>query len=482
MDMIMSKIMIKIKRIGTGIMGCLRNLRMGLEDKGMKRKVSLIILLFFMLCGLAFTTEAGEEKSLSFNEGTDSLAFSLMKEIATKYFDAKKRPEIKVAIFDFTDRNGDVTVGSRYISNRIKLAFGTSPQFALLSVQEFEKSGSLVYAEEFEKNGRLRDRIVGEVKADVYVLGRIDTSGGAKVDCQVDLWGLKPPFDDFSNIGSLKELKETEKGLTEEILAPLPWRADLSPSGLEFFNLVLVRGSAETSEIADIGNLGEVIFLSQPICDDLNLSWQVRADGMVYDMRKETDAGTLRSRTGQVMQSRVKSAQTLKELSYIIKNFGLVVKEAGGTAYQLQSYIIPEKSDFYFVPYRSEGTGLRFMYLWGKRGRSKNPSPHETGKGWKLYVADQDFKNIMPVGTHTATATFEPIAESEYGTKKPRAEYVSRFKFSVKPGLNIYVINYVYRRDQPEIFVRRLEIEGSKDVQVKRIKRITEIYRVYGGE
>jgi len=97
-------------------------------------------------------------------------------------------------------------------------------------------------------------------------------------------------------------------------------------------------------------------------------------------------------------------------------------------------------------------------------------------------VADQDFKNIMPVGTHTATATFEPIAESEYGTKKPRAEYVSRFKFSVKPGLNIYVINYVYRRDQPEIFVRRLAIEGSRDEPVKGIKRIREIYRVYGGE
>ena len=76
-------------------------------------------------------------------------------------FDAEKRPVIKVAVFDFTDQNGDITVGSRYISNRIKLAFGTSPQFALLSVQEFEKSGSLVYAEEFEKNNPLRDRNSG---------------------------------------------------------------------------------------------------------------------------------------------------------------------------------------------------------------------------------------------------------------------------------------------------------------------------------
>jgi len=448
----------------------------------MKRIIRLMTLLFFMVCGLAFTTAADEDNALSINEGIDSLAVSLTKEVATKYFDAEKRPVIKVAVFDFTDRNGDVTVGSRYISNRVKLAFGSSPQFALLSVQEFEKSGSLVYAEEFEKNNPLRERVVGEVKADVYIFGKIDTSGGASVTCQVDLWGIKPPFDDFSNIGSLKELKKQEKELKEEIFSPLPWRGNLSSSGLHFFRHVLVLGATETSENAKLGNLGEVIFLSQPICDDLNLSWQMRADGMVYDVRQDIDTGTLRSRTGQVMQSRVKSSQTLKELSYIIKNFNFFVKETDGHAYKLEAYIVPQESNFYFVPYRPEGTGLRFMYLWSRSGRSKKPSPHETGKGWKLYVADQDFKNIIPVGTHTATATFEPIAESEYGSKKPRSEYVSRFKFSVKPGLNIYVINYVYKRDQPEIFVRRLEIEGSRDEPVKGIKRIREIYRVYGGE
>jgi hypothetical protein len=218
------------------------------------------------------------------------------------------------------------------------------------------------------------------------------------------------------------------------------------------------------------------------MCDDLNLSWQVKADGMVYDIRKDSSEGSLRSRTGQIMQGRVKSLETLKELSYLIRNFGLVVKEAGGAAQQLQPYIVPQKSDFYFVPYREGETGLRFMYLWSSRGRSKNPSFQESGKGWKLFVAEEDYLNIMPVGTHLATATLEPIAESEYGSKKPRSEYVSRFKFAVRPGLNIYVINYVYRRDQPEIFVRRLEIEGSEDAPTKAVKRITEIYRVYGEE
>ena len=118
---------------------------------------------------------------------------------------------------------------------------------------------------------------MGEVKADAYIFGKIDTSGGASVACQVDLWGLNPPYNDFSNIGSLKELKEEEEELEEEIFSPLPWKGKLSSSGLDFFNYVLVRGASETSEIAKFWNLGEVIFLSQPICDDLNLSWQVKA-------------------------------------------------------------------------------------------------------------------------------------------------------------------------------------------------------------
>ena len=465
----------------------------------MKRLISVTILLFFMICGPASLATTSGDNIISINAGADSLAVSLTKEIATKYFDVKKRPVIKVAVFDFTDQNGDITVGSRYVSNRIKLAFSTSPQFALLSVREFEKSGSLVYAEEFEQNNRLRDRIVSDVRADVYVFGKIDTSGGANVACQAYLWGIKPPYNDFSSLERLKVFKDTDSSFDnstniqdaekpekeefkQEIIFPQLWKGSLSSSGLDFFNYVVVKGIDEAVEIAKLGNLGEVIFLSQPICDDLNLSWQVKADGMVYDVRKERDAGSLRSRTGHIMQSRVKDAQTLKELSYIIKNFRFVVKETGGAANTLEAYMIPQWSNFYFVPYRDVGTGLRFMYLWSIRGRSKNPSAHETGKGWKLYVAEQDYKNIMPVGTHTATATLEPIAESEYGTKKPRSEYVSRFKFSVRPGLNIYVINYVYRRDHPEIFVRRLEIEGSRNEPVQGVKRITEVYRVYGEE
>ncbi|MBW1779183.1 MAG: hypothetical protein JRL30_00395 [Deltaproteobacteria bacterium] len=443
--------------------------------------IRLIVFMVFVVFGSVCTAAEVDNKSLSLNEGIDRLSTALMKETATTYFNADQRPVIKVAIFDFTNQSGEITVGSRYISNRIRIGFGNNAQFELLPKQELKKRGHPVDPEEFEKNDLLRERIVGEMKADVYILGKIDTSEGTSVACRVELWGIKAPFDDFIHIGNLRELKLKEKAIEEEILSPLPWRVDLSSSGVDFFTRVLVKKVGET-EVADRKNLGEVIFLSQPMCDDLNLSWQVKADGMVYDVRKESDEGSLRSRTGQIMQSRVKSLQTLKELSYIIKNFALVVSETGGEAHVLEAYILPKKSDFYFIPYQKGGTGLRFMYLWSNRGRSKNPSAHETGKGWKLYMAEEDYRNIMPVGTHMATATLEPIAESEYGSKKTRSEYVSRFKFFIKPGLNIYVINYVYRRDRPEIFVRRLEIEGSKDEPTKAVKKITEIYQVYGGE
>lgn len=441
--------------------------------------IRLMVLLFFAVCGPAWAAADGGHASPSLEEGIDRLSASLAKEIATRYFNAEKRPVIKIAVFDFTDPAGNITVGSRYVSNRIRLGFGNSPQFELLRLQDPQESGLAVNAAEFETHEPLRERIVGDVKADVYVLGRIDTSDETSVACRVDLWGIRPPFDDFSKIGSLRELKEKEQAIGEEVLSPLPWRATFSPSGLAFFTHVLVKASAG-KEGVERGKVGEVIFLSQPMCDDLNLSWQVKADGMVYDVRKESEAGTLRSRTGQIVQSRVKSLESLKELSYIIKNVGLVIKETDGPAYPFEFYILPRKSDFYFIPYQGGETGLRFMYLWARRELSRNPSPHESGKGWRLYVAEQDYRNMMPLGTHMATATLEPIAESEYGSKKPRSEYVSRFKFDVLPGLNIYVINYVFRRDRPEIFVRRLDIEGSRDEPMREVKRITEVYRVYG--
>ena len=436
----------------------------------MKRIIQWIIFLV-ALGWMGFPAAVAEENNLPpLNAGIDRLAFQLTSRIATRYFDADKRPVIRVAVFDFTDPEGNITAGSRYVSTRIRLAFAEGLQFELLTAGDFERQGLVITAKAFSENRNVREQILDQLKADAYIFGSVAVEGDSNAACEIDIWGVKPPYDQWLRIEPIK------------FENPSPWKLGFTPSGTQFFAHVMLAGAEGLIKEIKRENLGKVIFLSQPICDDLSLSWQIRADGMVYDMRKESKVGSLRNRTGQVLQSRVRSDETLKELSYIIKDATFVIKEQGGMAYKFEPYVLPKKSDYYFLPFSDDETGLRFQYIWGKPGLSKRVSPHDTGKGWKLHLALEDYENILPVGTHIATATLSPMAESQYGTKRPRSDYVTRFKFFVQPGLNLYVINYVYRRDRPEIFVRRLDIEGTRDVPIRSIKKITEVYRVYGSD
>ncbi len=436
----------------------------------MKRLTQWMFLLFLAGCVSTPAPVSEENNLLSLDAGIDQLAFELTREVATRYFDAENRPVVRVAVCDFTDSEGDITVGARYVSTRIRLAFAKGFQFELLPTGDFEKQGLVITAKAFSENRDLGEQILDRLKADAYIFGTVAAEGNSNAVCEINIWGVKPPYDQWLKIESL------------EFGNPSPWNLGFTPSGVQFFDHVLLAGAEGLMTDIRRENLGRVIFLSQPICDDLSLSWEIRADGMVYDMRKEDKFGSLRNRTGQVFQSRVKSHETLKELSFIVKDATFIVKERGGMAYKFEPYILPEKSDYFFLPFSGDETGLRFQYIWGKPGLSKRVSTHETGKGWKLHMALEDYENIMPVGAHIATATLSPIAESQYGSKRPRSDYVTRFKFFVTPGLNIYVINYVYRRDRPEIFVRRLDIEGTRDVPIRSIKKITEVYRVYGSD
>ena len=436
----------------------------------MKKIVQWVMFLFFAGSVVPTAAVAEENNLPGLNAGIDQLAFQLTSRIATRYFDSDKRPVIRVAVFDFTDSEGNITAGSRYVSTGIRLAFAQGLQFELLTAGDFEKQGLVVTAKGFAENRDVREQILDQLKAHAYIFGTVAVEGNSNAACEINIWGVKPPYDQWYRIEPVK------------FENPSPWKLGFSPSGTQFFTHVMLEGAEGLIEEIKRENLGRVIFLSQPICDDLSLSWQIRADGMVYDMRKESRAGSLRNRTGQVLQSRVKSGETLKELSYIVQDATFIIKEQGGMGNKFEPYVLPEKSDYYFLPFSDDETGLRFQYIWGKPGLSKRVSPHETGKGWKLHLALEDYENILPVGTHIATATLSPMAESQYGSKRPRSDYVTRFKFSVAPGLNIYVINYVYRRDRPEIFVRRLEIDATRDVPIRSIKKITEVYKVYGSD
>ncbi len=414
------------------------------------------------------------ESTSLLNAGIDALSRSLMERIATKYFHSQKKPSIKIAVFDFTDEEGNITEGSRYLSNRIRLAFGSNQPFELLPAQK-TLEGMVLTAHNFDENYLLRERMVDELGADVYLLGTIRTVSRADLVCRISLWGTVPPH---YNKWELEPFPQAVQSGAEEL--PEQWKVNFTKSGLDFFTRVVAPGERKFTTFQKEEDLAQVIFVTQPLCDDLNPSWQIKGDGLVYDMRKEEKVGAIQNRTGQVMHSRVKSLDALKELSYIIKECSLVIKESGGSSYALEPYVLQKSSDYYFIPFEKGDTGLRFTYLWNQSGKSKRLSMLETGMGWKLHTAEQDWPNMLKIGLHVATATLKPLAESDYGTKKPRSEFVTRFKFSVKPGLNVYVVNFVYRRDRPEIFVRRLEIEGSQDEPVKGVKKITEVFKVFG--
>ncbi len=416
------------------------------------------------------------QETVLLNEGIDDMARSLMNGIATRYFHLKNKPITKVAVFDFTDPKGNITVGSRYIADRIRLAFGGASQFSLANVQKIREEGVVMTPEKFEEIQKLRGRIVDELGADVYILGRIESIDVSDMVCRVSLWGTLPPHYDKWDLSAF-----TLSGEGEEMDAPAQWKLNLTESGLSFFTRVVTPGKSEIMVVDQVQELVDVIFLTQPLCDDLNLSWQIRADGLVYDSRKDEDVGTLSNR-GQVMESRVKSLDALKERSYVIREFSLVVEDSAGEATQLEPYVLPKGSEYFFIPFEEGNSGLRFLYLWNKRGKSKRISSMDTGMGWKLFEAEQNWPTKLEPGPHIATATLKPLVESDYGTKISKSEFVSRFKFFVKPGMtNIYVINYAYRIDRPEIFVRRLDIEGFKDYREKEsIKKITKVYKIYG--
>lgn len=409
------------------------------------------------------------------NAGIDALSRSLMEKIATKYFHIKNKPVIKIAVFDFTDREGNITVGSRYTANRIGLAFGANSQFELVSLKKIRDERIVLTPDSFKTNQNLRGRVVDELGADVYILGEIETTAMTDADCQVTLWGTIPPHHEKRDLTSFTLRDETKGGA-----APLQWKLNLTKSGFDFFTSVLVPAQKEMLNVEAGPAVAEVIFLTQPLCDDLNPYWQIKGDGLIYDERKKEETGFL-GKKGLVMQSRVKGMESLKEMNYVIKEFSLVIKDSSGTSVQLVPYVLPKVSDYYFIPFEKGDSGLRFLYLWNIPGKTNRESPRETGMGWNFKEAEQDWPYPCQVGLYAVTATLKPLVESDFGTKLEKAEFVTSFKIDVKKGRNIYVINYAYRVDRPKVFVRRLEIEGTRDVKEKdTIRKITKVYKVYG--
>ena len=169
-------------------------------------------------------------------------------------------------------------------------------------------------------------------------------------------------------------------------------------------------------------------------------------------------------------------------LDYVIRSFNLMVGEKGKKPVQLESYVIPRESRYYIVTHMG-GTGYRFKYLWYYPDRGVRRVAGNVGKGWNFNLAEDDWSLTMPAGLHPCVASFLPTSQSLFGTVEPRAEYVTKFEVTVRPGLNVYVVNYVYHRDEPYIFIKRLELEeGARVDQKGSTLVLKETYRVYGAD
>jgi hypothetical protein len=227
---------------------------------------------------------------------------------------------------------------------------------------------------------------------------------------------------------------------------------------------------------------GDLILLTQPINDDLNPYWRLK-NGMVLPREREETRLSSGSQYGRVMQSRRKAYDRAMGLDYVIRNFSLMIKERGKKTIELASYILPKMSDYYYIADRKEGSGYRFKYLWYYRNRGTRRVAGGVGKGWNFRMADRDWSLKLLTGYHTGIATFAPVSQSLYGSVTTRPEYVSKFKILIKPGLNVYVVNYVYHRDEPYIFVRRLDLKEGSPVSDKKSKlTLVETHTVYGSD
>ena len=313
----------------------------GQRKMRMKQVIQWILLLAFCLGVPAARAE--EDDLLALNEGVDALSFQLTSQVAGRYFDVDKRPVIKVAVFDFTDSEGNITTGSRYVTTRIRLAFAKGTQFELLTAGNFEKRGVVITPKAFSENSDLREHVLEQLKADAYIFGTSPLKTPRRPNVGLTSGALHPHLTTGIRSSRLN------------LKIPCPGRSRSPLRSALFFDRASARGQGIIDQVKQ-QNLGKVIFLSQPICDDLSLSWQIRSDGMVYDLRKESKMGSLRNRTGQVLQSRVKSEETLKELSYIVQDATLVIKEQGGEAYRFEPYVLPEESEYYFIPFSDDET------------------------------------------------------------------------------------------------------------------------------
>ena len=184
---------------------------------------------------------------------------------------------------------------------------------------------------------------------------------------------------------------------------------------------------------------------------------------------------------GAIMKSHIKTYEDFMGTGHAVAKFGLMLQLTGKEPVAMENYVLPKKSEYYYL-LDEKGTEYRFEYLWHYAGKGTVPGPH-LGVGWKFFMAQQDWVIQMPIGSHGGMAYLEPVSQKLFGATLEKPDYYKRFRFVVKPGLNVYVINYAHHADQPKIFIKRLEFsKGPQKTATRTVKEIKVSNTVYGSD
>jgi hypothetical protein len=70
---------------------------------------------------------------------TEKFLSSLEASLANKFFDYRKRPVIRVAVFDFTDGTGNVVKAGAAWADKIARRLYSQPQFQVLSHEQVQQ-------------------------------------------------------------------------------------------------------------------------------------------------------------------------------------------------------------------------------------------------------------------------------------------------------------------------------------------------------
>jgi len=394
------------------------------------------VLILVLVSFLTKSTYAAAPPMLS---DLDNFSSNLASELSFKFFDEKTRPLIRIAIIDFVDGSGNTTLGSRYITDYLRFALGFKSQFLVIPIMIGINPG------EFSADPDLRNTMSIRYEADLYLSGTVTVTADMNVEGRLVCWRQRNENGgDFLPIN----LNSSAFVLT----------GGFSVSTYAMFTSVIATSSAQAG--SESVNSAEVIFLTQHICDDSNPYWRLK-NGVIIPITSAKEEDRKTRDYGKVFQSRIKEEGEFSGISYVIKSFSLLLKGTENGSVELEPYHITKSSNFYAVSTEARDM-LQFQFLWGMPGLGATPFVDDTSTGWNFMMAEKDWPIILPTGNYSVIAAFKPVIQRMYGSVNQKPEITREFFFSVEPGLNVFLVNFAYQRDNPAIFFKRIVFEKNK--------------------